>query len=947
MAAIWTTVGLNQSDLPIPSMKTHHTKHRVPNFGVVIAGIIVLTCFPWLQAPAADYDARSTVPKAESIAESAKAGAPVKAGLENVVIVYKTHFDLGYTARMRDVVHEYRTEMADRVLDAIERNSRQPKERQFVWTVSGWPMKQIIWDGQTPERRQKIEQAIRDGNLAVHAYPFTTHTETAELEDLVRGLNISSTINRRFGLPLSTTAKMSDVPGQSWIFPTLFAHAGIKFYHMGGPVVNRELGLPPFFWWEGPDGSRLLTLYNNGYGSSALPPADWPYKTWLYISMTGDNEGPPAPETVKKDIDFYAQRGLKARVGTMDDFAELILTEDLSRLPVIRSDIPDPWIHGAMSMPEACKQACNLRPIIGALDQLTTLEQCWGIFRPNPAPAIASAYEQSLLFSEHTWGLANQHYVKQPFGKGWDELWARGLPPQYELMAESWKDHADYVDNIDRLVAGPYSDGLATLADNVNVTGGRIVVFNPLPWKRAGEVTLNAFHLRRGESLKPADGGPAIPYFGEGPAIEDPYRVIRFIARDVPPLGYRTYVISDEKAAPDGLAADESKGVIESAFFRATLDAKKGCIASLIDKRSGRELVDAAAPQGFGQYFYERFARSNLVAWTEASLYPQYEAHKWIFSAYDMPDDSPYASALPENLTLAVRKTSIDVSAVMTGTIPGPGQPQQVYLRLTLPATMPVADLEVGWDKKPDGWPEAAWIALPFKMDNPKFRVGRLGADLDPVTDITVDNANYHNLWVNTGVVVYDGNTGAGVGFCPQDTPLVSLGEPGEYKFEKRYEPKKPRAFLNLYNNHWRTNFRSWIGDGRRMSARVRLWAFDRFDSESGLFSPAMETRVPLAAARSTARPGNLPPTQPGITLARGGVAVTAFGPNPDGPGTLLRLWEQAGTSGPLGIALPRTFRSATPVNLRGQKLGAPFAIPGGAMTVNIHAYAPASFVLE
>ena len=187
-----------------------------------------------------------------------------------MVIVYKTHFDIGYTTRVREVVHEYRTEMADRVLDAIEQNSRQPKEQQFVWTLSGWPMKQILWEGQSPQRRQKLEHAIRDGNLAIHAYPFTTHTETAEPEDLVRGLGISSTLNRKFGLPLSTAAKMSDVPGQSWIFPTLFTHAGIKFYHMGGPLVNKTFGLPPMFWWEGPDGSRLLVLYNNDYGTAAV-----------------------------------------------------------------------------------------------------------------------------------------------------------------------------------------------------------------------------------------------------------------------------------------------------------------------------------------------------------------------------------------------------------------------------------------------------------------------------------------------------------------------------------------------------------------------------------------------------------------------------------------------------------------------------------------------------
>lgn len=896
---------------------------------------------------AADYDAKSTTPKSESIAEAAKAAVPAKAGLENVVIVYKTHFDIGYTARARDVVHEYRTEMADRVLDAIERNGNQPKDQQFVWTLSGWPMKQILWEGQTPERRQKIEQAIRDGNLAVHAYPFTTHTETAELEDLVRGLNISSTINRRFGQPLSTSAKMSDVPGQSWVIPTLFTHAGIKFYHMGGPLVNKTFGLPPFFWWEGPDGSRLLTLYNNGYGSSPMPPPNWPYKTWIYISMTGDNQGPPAPETVKNDIAFYAQRGIKARVGKMDDFAELILKEDLSNLPVVRSDIPDPWIHGTMSMPGACKQAQNVRPVIGALDELTTLERCWGIFQPDISSAIASAYEQSLLFSEHTWGLANQHYIKQPYGKGWDELWASGLPPQYELMARSWKDHADYIDNIDRLVAAPYDNAVATLADSVNVGGGRIVVFNPLPWKRDGEVTMNAFHLDRGSSLKPADGGPAIPYFGEGPAVEGPYRVIRFVARDVPPLGYRTYVISNDKTEPDGLHTDENEGVIESAFFKATLDPKRGRIASLIDKRSGRELVDADTPQGFGQYFYERFARSNLVAWTEASLYPQYGAHKLIFSAYDMPNDSVYGSALPANMTLTLRKTSIDVSGVMTGTIPGPGQPQQIFIRLTLPGTMPVADLEVGWDKKPDGWPETAWISLPFKIDNPKFRIGRLGADLDPIADMAVDYANHHNLWVNNGIAVYDTKTGAGVGVCPRDTPLVSLGEPGEYRFERRYEPKKPRLFLNLYNNHWRTNFGSWIGDGRRMMARVRLWAFDKFNSESALYSPALETRVPLAAARTTARPGKLPPMQSGITLSRKGVAVTAFGPNPDGAGTVLRVWEQAGVSGKLAITLPKHFISATPVSLRGTKIGEALTIIAGEVTIDLRAYAPASFVLE
>ena len=175
----------------------------------------------------------------------------------------------------------------------------------------------------------------------------------------------------------------------------------------------------------------------------------------------------------------------------------------------------------------------------------------------------------------------------------------------------------------------------------------------------------------------------------------------------------------------------------------------------------------------------------------------------------------------------------------------------------------------------------------------------------------------------------------------------VSLGEPGEYKFERRYEPRKARVFLNLYNNHWRTNFRGWIGNGCRMSARVRLWAFERFNTESALYSPAIETRVPLAAARSTARAGKLPPSREGISLSRKGVAVTAFGPNPDGAGTVLRVWEQAGKSGKLIIRIPGEFQTAQPVNLRGVKAGEPCGIVSGKLELELPAYAPASFILN
>ena len=61
-------------------------------------------------------------------------------------------------------------------------------------------------------------------------------------------------------------------------------------------------------------------------------------------------------------------------------------------------------------------------------------------------------------------------------------------------------------------IANPYRDAVASLADNVNIAENRIVVYNPLPWKRDGEIELDTRLIFGNDfvSLKPVDGGPDI-----------------------------------------------------------------------------------------------------------------------------------------------------------------------------------------------------------------------------------------------------------------------------------------------------------------------------------------------------------------------------------------------------------------------------------------------------
>ena len=150
-----------------------------------------------------------------------------------------------------------------------------------------------------------------------------------------------------------------------------------------------------------------------------------------------------------------------------------------------------------------------------------------------------------------------------------------------------------------------------------------------------------------------------------------------------------------------------------------------------------------------------------------------------------------------------------------------------------------------------------------------------------------------------------------------------------------------------LFNNQWSTNFRLW--NRGTWTSRVRLWAIGHYAAEDALITPALEARYPLLAAAADGPPGAVPPNRRGLELSRKGILVTAFGANPDGPGTVLRLWEQADNSGKVKVRLPEgsSFRHAQPVDLRGRATGQPIPVKKGAFEIQVGAFAPTSVILD
>ena len=447
----------------------------------------------------------------------AKAGdalvLPPPPKVTDVWVAFKTHFDIGYTDTVAGVLHKYRVQMMDNALRIIDQERQLPAEKRFAWIIPGWPASHILGSLQEPARKIRIEQAVREGTLAVQALPFSLHTESEDLEDLVRSLGFATKIARQYGRPLPIAAKMTDVPCHSWIWPTLLTHAGVKFLQIGCNDTSGHLRVPHLYWWEGPDGSRLLCNFTPQYGSGMASPKDWPSKNYLAMIMTYDNQGPPSLGDVD-NIRRYAEKnmpGVHVHFGTLDDFARAVLAEK-PELPVVRADMPDTWIHGWMSMPIESKAAHTIRPLEPAVETLDTQLRAWGLATGDLAPALAAAYEQSVLYSEHTFGPAgpnmgswNSGTPRNLYGVAWQAAYAQGAYKKYEQAFDTKRAYARKEAEILHRELG---SRLELLAKSVATAGPRVVVYNALPGRaRPGRESLSAGHVplcrrRAGQRLR-------------------------------------------------------------------------------------------------------------------------------------------------------------------------------------------------------------------------------------------------------------------------------------------------------------------------------------------------------------------------------------------------------------------------------------------------------------
>ena len=180
-----------------------------------------------------------------------------------VFVAPHTHLDVGYTDYQGKVA-ELQARVLLQAMDLLKKNPG------FRFSIDGsWVLEQLLTT--RPEAAQKeILQLLKEGKMSLPAQYLNLLTGIASLETLYRSLYYSKSLARQHQFPMDY-ANITDVPSHTGSYPSVLASSGIKYFTAGGNNWRAPFLLGGLwnekspFWWEGPDGKKVLFWYSRHY----------------------------------------------------------------------------------------------------------------------------------------------------------------------------------------------------------------------------------------------------------------------------------------------------------------------------------------------------------------------------------------------------------------------------------------------------------------------------------------------------------------------------------------------------------------------------------------------------------------------------------------------------------------------------------------------------------
>jgi alpha-mannosidase len=345
-------------------------------------------------------------------------------------VVPQAHFDNGYTHTPEEATYR-NMESLTRALDYGDRFDN------FSWTNESSYILQRWWQGADKRDQDRLLSAVRAGKVGLDAGWVNLLTGLPTAEGLHRWLYWSGNFARTHRLDLKT-ASLTDSPSHVWSIPSILAKSGIEFLSIGSNsdrsefwCFGEERSYQPV-WWEGPDGARLLTMVHRHYAEATtvgltasleLAEARLPsYIADLYREQPGKSPYPydvihlhgAYTDNVQLDENLPAvvsawnekYQWPKIRLGTNADFFERLRVEALEKAPVVSGDQGAYWEDGAASSAAETKLNRETVRRLAYIEAILAGLHARGLLQDYPRKIIDQAWENALLYDEHTWGAA-------------------------------------------------------------------------------------------------------------------------------------------------------------------------------------------------------------------------------------------------------------------------------------------------------------------------------------------------------------------------------------------------------------------------------------------------------------------------------------------------------------------------------------------------------------
>jgi len=443
-----------------------------------------------------------------------------------------------------------------------------------------------------PDMFQQIQQRIKEGRWEVIGGMWVEPDLNMPAgESLTRQILVGKRyFQSRFGVDVKIGWN-PDSFGYNWQLPQIYKKSGMDYFVTQKLLWAHEFTTFPYklFWWQAPDGSRLLTYFPHDYAggidgpSMAKDLSVWAPSIYgpnlagepemMHLYGVGDHGGGPTRQMLDAAQSLMSPTTVypKFELGTATDF----FTELVKKLPSLNVPTWDGELYFAYHRGVFTTQAETKRRIRRSEETMLNAEKFASL-----ALLDGRAYPQEEM---------NRAWKRLLFDHFHDIMPGSGIGVNYLDARRNLRD-------VQRTGNQIIEDSLKEIAAHIDTQGEGVpvLVFNSLSWPRSEVVELQAQLPTPAQQISVTDASGKAAEAQVLSIDRQTHRVHFLLLANTPAFGYKTYFVHGQIAATTSAvrsSLNATADTLENEFVRVKIDSQTGCMTSLFDKRANKEAL--------------------------------------------------------------------------------------------------------------------------------------------------------------------------------------------------------------------------------------------------------------------------------------------------------------------------------------------------------------------